>query len=512
MIAQPLLPSRTNLEHLLRETIAQRLDPGIYLEETPWREWLYRHFRNYVTAEFAERHVRFWEWISSLQAKVKPRPRAECWPRGGGKSSTIELGCAYLGSAPHPSRHFVLYVSETQVQANVHVQAVATMLERVGVNRAVNQYGASKGWTQTQVRAMNGFNIQAFGLDAGMRGIKLDEFRPDVIVMDDIDGRHDSPDTTAKKIQVITQSILPAGSTDCAVIVVQNRIAKNSIMSQLCDGRADFLIDRVVAEEPAVTDLQVEQVIQPDGTPKYIITGGTATWEGQSLDICEGQINEWGLGSFRREAQHEVDEVDGGLWDRERDIEQWRVKPGQELPPMYRIIVAVDPAGSSEGDEIGIVVAGISNTWDERLTDVPHAYVLDDLSLHGSSKTWAEEAVRAYHQHRADSLIAERNFGGEMVSATIATIPGAPPVELVWASRGKTIRAEPVHKLYEDGRVHHVKRFDRMERELCTWVQGMPSPNRLDAVVWAISSLIGESPALRPVSGDLASYITSQFR
>lgn len=479
------------MEHFLIASLQQQLDPGVYADETPWQQWLHKHFANYITAPFAPRHVRFWEWVNSLQPKVKPRSRVECWPRGGGKSSTIELGCTYIGAAPNPVRHYVLYVCETQEQANLHVAAVGAMLERVGVKRAVNQYGASKGWKITQIRTANGFNMQAFGLDAGMRGIKLDEFRPDVIVFDDIDGRHDSELTTKKKIDVITTTVLPAGSTDCAVIVVQNKIAKNSIVSQLCDGRADFLHDRIPATvEPAVVDLQVEQQIQEDGTPRYVITGGTATWDGQSLETCEHQINEWGLGAFRREAQHEVDEVEGGLWDRERDIEQWRQPAGMDMPQFDRIVVAIDPSGSSEGDETGIAVAGIAKKWKNHTTNRYHAYVLDDRSMQGSPKAWAEDAARAYHQWQANAMIAEKNFGGDMVAATIATIPGAPHVTLVWASRGKMIRAEPVHKLYEDGLVHHVRRFDDMERELCTWVPGMPSPNRLDAIVWALTDLM----------------------
>ena len=472
------------MEHLLRETILRQLDPTT-IEAKPWRQWLADHFAAYTSAPFAERHVRFWEWVSELQPGVRPKPRVEVWPRGGGKSSTTELGVAYVGSQPEPRRHFVLYVSETQEQANHHVQAIAGMLERVGVQRAVNQYNASKGWRMSTIRAANGFNLMAFGLDAGMRGIKLDEFRPDLIVCDDIDGRHDTADTTRKKIQTLTTSILPTGSADCAVIIVQNKIAEDSIVSQLCDGRADFLYDRHPATvEPAVLDLQYERVIE-DGMPKYRITGGQETWPGQDLATCERQMNDWGLSAFLREAQQEVEEIDGGLWNQAKDIDAWRVV---QTPPLYRIAVGVDPSGG--GDEVGIVVAGLSYHWQGRLWDEPHVYVIHDASLHGTPKQWAEAAVGAYGLFQADVIVAEKNYGGDMVKSTLQSVDGAPAVKLVTASRGKLIRAEPVQKLYEDGRVHHVGTFPELEKEMRTYMQGSKdSPNRMDALVWSLTEL-----------------------
>jgi phage terminase large subunit-like protein len=108
----------------------------------------------------------------------------------------------------------------------------------------------------------------------------------------------------------------------------------------------------------------------------------------------------------------------------------------------------------------------------------------------GRSRAWAREAVAAYNIHQADRLVAESNQGGEMVSITIGTILGAPPVTLVHASRGKHTRAEPVSSKYEQGMVHHVGTFAALEDELCTWVPGDASPNRLDALVWALSDLM----------------------
>lgn len=404
----------------------------------------------------------------------------EVWSRGGGKSSTIELGCARLGSAPTPRRHYVLYVSKTQPQADKHVQAIGVMLNTAGVSRGLNEYGSSKGWRHSELQTNTGFNVTAFGLDAGARGVKIDQFRPDVIIFDDIDDRMDSIDTINKKIEVITTTILPSGSNDCAIIFVQNKIARDSIVSQLCDGRADFLHDRLPATvEPAIERLAYERLIQEDGTPRYVITGGTATWEGQNIATCEQQINAWGLGAFLREAQHEVDEVEGGLWDRVRDIDTFRV---MDHPDLVRIVVGLDPSATTMGDEAGIIAAGLGRNG--------HGYLLADSSVQGSPKEWAEAAVTLFNILKADKMVAESNNGGEMVSLTISTIPGAPSVKLIHASRGKLTRAEPVQKLGQDGRIHHVGHFPMLERELVTWQQGMPSPNRLDAYVWTFTELM----------------------
>jgi hypothetical protein len=480
-----------------------------------WRDWLAHSFSGYVTASFAPRHVRFWEWISALTPGVRPRSRVEVWPRGGAKSTTVELGCAFVGAQPDPPRHFVLYVCATQEQADNHVQAIAAMLEKVGVRRALNEYGSSKGWRRQQIRTSNGFNVMSFGLDSGMRGVKLEEFRPDLIVFDDIDGRHDTDAITKKKIDVLTETVLPAGSKDCAVLIVQNKIAEGSIVSQLCDGRADFLHDRIVTVEPAIRDLVYERVTGADGTPRYVVTGGTATWEGQSRELCGRQMTDWGVGAFLREAQHEVDQVEGGLWLKERDITPYRISP-RDLPDLDRIVVGIDPNTTSggNGDEAGIIVAGTSHRWRGSWWERTHAYVLADATVGGGPKRWSEAAVTAYHEWGADLLVAEANNGGEMVKITIETIDQAPAVKLVHASRNKRTRAEPIQKLSADGRVSHVGVFPQLEKQLCSWdpSAGMRSPDRLDAYVWVLTELMlgGAIGHLNEPTGRLADYLAGQ--
>lgn len=276
--------------------------------------WLAHSFPSYVTKPFGARHIRFWNWIESLTPGFKPAPRIEPWPRGGAKSTSGELACARVGS--EGKRKFALYVSATQEQADKHVAAVADLFEKLGMDRALNKYGSSKGWRRNQLRVSNGFSVEGIGLDTAARGIKIEEFRPDLIILDDIDSQDDSPKTVLKKEQAIKSAIIPAGSSDCAVLFLQNLIHEDGIVARLVDDRADFLLDREIPEiSVAVEGLQVEAIDRGDGRKVWRIIAGTPTWEGQDLAICERQINEWGLKTFLREAQHEVAQADGFFFD-----------------------------------------------------------------------------------------------------------------------------------------------------------------------------------------------------
>ena len=177
---------------------------------------------------------------------------------------------------------------------------------------------------------------------------------------------------------------------------------------------------------------------------------------------------------------------EGALW-RDEWITRARVA---KAPDLRRVVVGIDPAvtSSEASDETGIVVAGIG--YDGR------GYVLDDLSGRYSPAEWAARAIAAYRTHRADRIVAEVNNGGEMVVHTIrTTLPNA-PVITVHASRGKAIRAEPVAALYEQARVSHVGTLATLEDQLVTWdpATSQRSPDRLDALVWALTDLLVDAP------------------
>ena len=183
--------------------------------------------------------------------------------------------------------------------------------------------------------------------------------------------------------------------------------------------------------------------------------------------------------AYRMEIMAEdLNEAPGALWKR-ADIDGARLF---ESPVLEKIVVGVDPSATSGGDEAGIITAGVRGN---------DYYTLADDSIQGSPQAWATAAVKAYHQHKANYIVAEGNNGGEMVTAVIKQVDPSVKVKLVHASRGKATRAEPVAAVAEQGRDHHVGTFPALEDELCLWMVGDASPNRLDAKVWAITELIG---------------------
>ena len=148
-----------------------------------------------------------------------------------------------------------------------------------------------------------------------------------------------------------------------------------------------------------------------------------------------------------------------------------------------RVVVAIDPAVSSGEDsaETGIVVAALTQTG--------HVVVLEDVSLRGSPLEWARAAIAAFLRHRADRIVGEVNNGGDLVAANIFAVAPQVPFRAVRATRGKMLRAEPVAAMYEQHRVHHVGTFPQLEDQMCCWVPGEKSPDRMDALVWAVTEL-----------------------
>ncbi len=314
------LPERKageNLVNFLFRGSADRLMPqqtdGYKLDgsDTPWQRWLSQTFPREAAKPLAPRHIRFWEWFDALKPGERPRPIVEPWPRGGGKSTTAEI--ATVRVCVKLSRRYVLYVCGTQEQADKHTQAVAKLLEDISVDRSVNRYGHSRGWRRDQLRTANGFNVTGIGLKDAVRGIKVDHFRPDLIILDDIDDLDDTPEAVADKIEKLAANILFASSDDCAIAFTQNVIHSGSIMNSIIKGQGKILRNaQVSAPEVAIEGLETEEIeqgINASGItlPSLIrITGGRPTWEGQSLDICEKQINETSLEFFKREMQHDL--------------------------------------------------------------------------------------------------------------------------------------------------------------------------------------------------------------
>ena len=199
-------------------------------------------------------------------------------------------------------RRYGLYICATQEQADDHVGTnVAGLFEVIGAQRLVGKYGHSRGWRRNRVWTADGFAVDALGLDTAARGAKLDDTRPDFMIIDDIDQDHDTELLVMKKMRSLTRKLLPAGSGDLAVLGVQNLVHEHGIFSRLVDGRADFLTNRVVSGPyPALNHLTYA------GEGKdAVLTSGEPTWEGLSLLRCQGMVQLMGLEAFLAECQHE---------------------------------------------------------------------------------------------------------------------------------------------------------------------------------------------------------------
>jgi len=245
----------------------------------------------------------------------------------------------------------------------------------------------------------------------------------------------------------------------------------------------------VVTTTPKPTKLV--RKLMKDG--KTYVTGGStfdnaANLAGTYLEAVKAQYEGTRLG--RQELYAEVlEEAEGALWNTDM-LEAAEIKY-EDVPDLTRIVVAIDPAvtANKESDMTGIVVAGI---------DVNGiCYILGDYTEKLSPQGWASKAISLYHQYQADRIVAEVNQGGDMVRTTLHGEDETVPVKMVRASRGKYARAEPISALYERKLVKHVSnppdgaKLDDLETQMRTWepLGSIGSPDRLDAMVWALTDL-----------------------
>lgn len=212
-----------------------------------------------------------------------------------------------------------------------------------------------------------------------------------------------------------------------------------------------------------------------------------------SADALEEITSDMTVLAHRQEILAEdIDEAPGALWLRST-IEAGRVstKPSD----LIRVVIGVDPPGGAT--ECGILAAGTAQCSCKGKSEI-HGFVLADESLRASPDEWASKVSQTYHRWEADKVLGEINFGGDMVETTIRTVDQFLNYEAVHASRGKAIRAEPIAALSEQGKIHFVGSFPALESELTGWEPGMSrSPNRLDAMVWAFTDLMGREAGMR---------------
>lgn len=495
---------------LERQQIARWMDYS-------WAKWLLAMFPDLFrladgSIEFAHYHIAWWNWVFSVPTVGRPRPYLNCQPRDTGKSLGMEVAACYLGL--EGIRKYFLYVCSTQDQADDHVTTISTLLERPEVarwypehaNRKVGKYEQSRGWRVNRLWTAGGLIIDAVGLDKAKRGARLEKERPDGLFADDFDGRHESTSVTEKKKQKFTEDLLPALNRERAVVAFgQNLIHENSIMSQLMNGTADFLLDAVrsgphVAIEDLEYDREAVREMGPDGLEReaiqYTVTGGTPTWQGFSYPRLSEIITTVGERSFLREYQQQLDKS-GVLWTPDL-ISQSRWPENEPIPDLQYVGVAVDPktADKGSGAETGIVGGGASFIGREL-----HVWVMHDKSGDYSPEEWAEEVLILRNRLGGGWIAGERNNGGALVERNIKALdPKAEVDPDIWASRGKFARAEEVVLFYEQGRVHHVGVFNELEQQMTTPYDPRDRTllwDRMDALVWLLwKFLIGQPGVL----------------
>lgn len=471
-----------------------------------WNKRVPALFGAYFWFPFSAPHEELWAWENDIALGSSPRPFVAIWPRGRGKSTTTEAVVADL--AIRGVRTYCLYVCATQDQADKHVATIARMLESdhvaryaPGVGKPKISSNGNRTWNRKRVTTATGFTAEAIGLDKAVRGQKIDWARPDLIVFDDIDEKHDTEATTTKKEEIITDSIIPAGATNCAVLFVQNLIHANSIANRLAkapnkEGAAHYLMTRQVSGPyKAVEGLRYIQE-QAGEVWKWKIAEGHSLWHGYSLAICEDELNRVGPASYERESQNDVDSDNENALLSRADFDRTRKAP-EQVPDLVRIAIGVDPPGGVT--ECGIVCVGkakIGADW--------HGFTIDDASMPKGVKSdeWALAVLQCYYRNKADVVFVETNYGGEMATANIrqakwlddngkVILEGKQVnIQAVNATRGKVVRAEPVATVVKQGRGHHVGQFALLEKEWRQYIPGdKDSPNRLDAEVWAYTGL-----------------------
>ncbi len=304
--------------------------------ESDWERWLFAmlpaHMGGENPAPLADYHREFWDWLDGQ----------------------------------HSPKRYGIYVSDTQDQAEQHVSNIGDMLTTAPfarwypklASRKLTKFGHSAGWRRTRLRTASGLTIDAAGLDKGIRGMRVEDARPDFIVFDDLDRENDSPTVTQRKINNLTRSILPAAGPDCIYLGAQNLILRGGIFTQLADGTADWLASRTVSgPHPALRDFDPNRHLEGLPTGGWRITGGKPTW--RDMAYAQRQLEDYGREAFLVECQHMLSEQSGLVFPTfDPEVHEYRFK---ELPEFVAYFGGADFGGEGDGaHNSALTVAGVT--------------------------------------------------------------------------------------------------------------------------------------------------------
>ncbi len=240
----------------------------------------------------------------------------------------------------------------------------------------------------------------------------------------------------------------------------------------------------VITTTPRPTQI-IKKLFQRKNKDVFITQGTTFENEANLAESALQQFKERYEGTRlgRQELYAEIlEDIEGALWTHFQ-IEKCRVKL-EKLPKLTKIVVAIDPAvtANANSDDTGIIVAGLAEN--------NKYYILDDKSGKFSPDKWARLAIEQFYSYNANKIVAETNNGGDLVERLLRSVDTNIPYKSVTATRGKMLRAEPISALYEQGKVFHTKVFSELEEQMCSYTgDNKKSPDRLDALVWALTEL-----------------------
>lgn len=294
--------------------------------EADWRTWLRTCAPRTFTGSFASFHKDFWDWYWRITAKRRAgQPLTEeemaflaVWMRGGGKSSNVEWAAIAEGALVGSG--YVLYVSGTQSLADGHVLAIRDRLESEEISQyypgladpEIGKHGNQKGWRQDFLQTSSGWAIRPVGLDVGVRGGRVGDLRPTLIIFDDVDDHDDSPLVVQKKINTISRSIIPAGGPNTIYLFAQNLIHRNGVLNQILTRRTGVLGRRIVSGPfPAFRDLEID-TRQTEQGPRNVIVKGSPTWADFDLAACQKFLDDAGREAFLAEYQHDFSAIEEG--------------------------------------------------------------------------------------------------------------------------------------------------------------------------------------------------------
>lgn len=480
--------------------------PASAVTDTHWAPWVREIFPDKVSYEFSADQQRIWDWAWSVTREYTPPPLVAILPRGGGKTTTLDLIVASI--LGRKMRDFILIIAANMTKSEARVKSIRSLLESRAFRRrypdvgepALTTKGHTKAWRSTLLITESGQVVAATSFDSDSRGFNEEtSLRPDFFVFDDLDKQFDTADRTKKKEAKILNDILPTeGARKAASCYIQNLIKADGVADRQANDEADFWRDRVlIGPTKAVNDLEInyqdQEYTLDDGTTavrkRPVIVGGVATWEGQDIDACQDKIDRWGLSTFLYEQNHEVRDLEGALLRKRH----FQTMPRPDLVDTVERVVGVDPSGGRA--ECGIVACATLRNG--------HLCTLHDhTQVMGEEGEWAKAAVMLAWLVKGD-IVVETTYGGKTITDALliaareldkhGLVKGLPAVYTVSPHYSKAARAWPVAQMYKQGMIWHPDDVDltKLKTEWTTWVQGVSkdSPNRMDAEVHAINHL-----------------------